>query len=401
MKMRGSVSCLPWISRLRWYALGLLLFWVLCKPSVLLSISAYQRFISPHKGWCCAYAVLHGGPSCSAYGKEVISRHGVLGGTLLLWDRFGACRAAANILAVNSVGNQAGKECADSCVRGCCNGPPQGASPPRPVRPRPTPRPRPPAASITVTSPDNWADYDATGTYYPENPKVVKITWKSTGLSGSVNIDVSRNNVSLRKWDRILSDLPNTSQAQWTPTGAATPFARVRVQSTDRATVSGTNSADFCIYGPYYKGFPGGFCTEYAAREFDKISPGLDWHGDAGEWCDNAAANNWKVTTDPEKGEAGAIIVWTFGKYGHVAVLRGYQQEDETELQPTYPQDAKGNFVAVIDEQNAGEMIHNPITKLFGQVARRQLPASNFDRYNARKQLTLKFRGMILPSKNN
>ena len=129
--------------------------------------------------------------------------------------------------------------------------------------------------------------------------------------------------------------------------------------------------------------------------EFDKVSSGMDWvAGNAGHWFDEAAAKNWKVTKDPEKGEAGAIIVWTFGKYGHVAILRGYQQEGESEILPTYPQDAKGKVVAIIDEQNAGKMKDDPITVRFGLVTRTPLSASNFDRNK------LKFKGMILPVKN-
>jgi len=119
---------------------------ILSKPLALVTISAYQRFVSPHKGWRCAYAVLHGGPSCSAYGKEVISRHGVLGGTLLLWNRFGDCRAAANILAANAPGANAGnecaatcekieKDCANGCVRGCTGGQPSVGPTPPPISP--------------------------------------------------------------------------------------------------------------------------------------------------------------------------------------------------------------------------------------------------------------------------
>ena len=378
----------------KWCILGLLLLWILSTPIALLSISFYQQYLSPHKGWRCAYAALHGGPSCSEYAKEEMSRHGVLWGTLLLRNRFGDCREAAVVLAANPASGQAGKECADGCVRGCCNGPPQVTPPPQPVRPRPKPRPRPPAASITVVSPNKWAIYDSTGTY-AENLKVVTITWKSTGVSGNVNIDVSRNrltNVNPRQWERILSDVPNTGQAQWTPTGPATPFARVRVQSDERPTVAGVSGHDFCIYGPYYKGCPGGFCTEYAAREFDKVSSGADWTmGNAGTWFDEAAARNWDVTTDPTKGVTGAIMVWTFGKYGHVAILRGYQRDTTSEILSSYPQDAKGTIVAVFDEQNAGKMIDDPITNRFGLVTRRQLPASNFNRNS------LEFKGLILP----
>jgi hypothetical protein len=84
-------------------------------------------------------------------------------------------------------------------------------------------------------------------------------------------------------------------------------------------------------------------------------------------------------------------MVWTFGKYGHVAILRGYQQDTTSEILSSYPQDATGTIVAVFDEQNAGKMIDDPITDRFGLVTRRQLPASNFNRNS------LEFKGLILP----
>jgi putative component of membrane protein insertase Oxa1/YidC/SpoIIIJ protein YidD len=87
-----------------WVVLGLALAWLLSKPLALLAISGYQQFISPHKGWHCAYAALHRGASCSAYGKEAISRHGVIAGASLLWERFDQCRAAAVVLAASSSG---------------------------------------------------------------------------------------------------------------------------------------------------------------------------------------------------------------------------------------------------------------------------------------------------------
>ena len=116
--------------RFRYVVLWTSLAALLCKPVVLMGISGYQRFISPYKGWHCAHAVLHGGASCSAYGKEAVSRHGVLRGGLLLWKRFGDCQQAADTLAANSVGDEVGKQCAaacqksekncaDGCARGC------------------------------------------------------------------------------------------------------------------------------------------------------------------------------------------------------------------------------------------------------------------------------------------
>jgi putative component of membrane protein insertase Oxa1/YidC/SpoIIIJ protein YidD len=40
-------------------------------------IKFYQKFISPHKGFRCAYGVLHGGKSCSGSVIDIINKHGV------------------------------------------------------------------------------------------------------------------------------------------------------------------------------------------------------------------------------------------------------------------------------------------------------------------------------------
>jgi surface antigen len=265
---------------------------------------------------------------------------------------------------------------------------------------RPPSPPHGPATtrSITVLSPNEWAVYDQTGAYYPDNPKVVTITWKSAGVSGNVNIDISRNrltNISPRKWERILGNVPNTGRAEWTPSGPATAFARVRVQSADNTGVVGMNAHDFCIYGPYYRGLPGGYCTEHAAREFDKVSvTKANWAlGNAEQWYDSAATNNWDVTTELTKAVPGAIMVWAYGKYGHVAVWRDDKR------------DSDGNITAiVVDEENfgkfivdptTGKQVTDPITDHFGLVTDTQLPITNIDRK------PLKFKGLILPAKGN
>lgn len=57
----------------------------------LAGIRLYQRYLSPVKGFSCAYRVLTGGDSCSAYGYRVIARHGLMLGTSLLRRRLQAC----------------------------------------------------------------------------------------------------------------------------------------------------------------------------------------------------------------------------------------------------------------------------------------------------------------------
>ncbi|HEX9173450.1 MAG TPA: membrane protein insertion efficiency factor YidD [Telluria sp.] len=57
----------------------------------LLSIRAYQRYLSPVKGFSCALRVATGGDSCSAYGYRVIDRRGIKQGLGLLRRRMQAC----------------------------------------------------------------------------------------------------------------------------------------------------------------------------------------------------------------------------------------------------------------------------------------------------------------------
>lgn len=54
-------------------------------------INFYQKFISPYKGFSCAYRVGTGKISCSGYGKIVINRFGLVKGVLLLKRRFIDC----------------------------------------------------------------------------------------------------------------------------------------------------------------------------------------------------------------------------------------------------------------------------------------------------------------------
>ena len=61
----------------------------------ILLIGAYQRYVSPRKGYCCAYRSCTGGRSCSSYARHAISRAGLLGGLTLLTRRFRACAMAA------------------------------------------------------------------------------------------------------------------------------------------------------------------------------------------------------------------------------------------------------------------------------------------------------------------
>jgi len=55
------------------------------------AIRAYQRHLSPHKGFSCAYREHTGRASCSALGYRVVRRHGVFAGLGLLRERLHRC----------------------------------------------------------------------------------------------------------------------------------------------------------------------------------------------------------------------------------------------------------------------------------------------------------------------
>ncbi len=65
------------------------------KSIALAAIAAYQRYISPYKGFCCAYRSYTGHRSCSVLGYRAIRRYGVLPGLGVLRKRLQRCSAAS------------------------------------------------------------------------------------------------------------------------------------------------------------------------------------------------------------------------------------------------------------------------------------------------------------------
>ena len=63
--------------------------------SAVLCIEAYRRYVSPHKGYVCAYHAATGRSSCSRYAQQAIGRRGVWDGIALLRRRFERCALAA------------------------------------------------------------------------------------------------------------------------------------------------------------------------------------------------------------------------------------------------------------------------------------------------------------------
>ena len=55
------------------------------------AIRAYQRFLSPRKGFSCAYRCATGRDGCSGYGYRVIGSFGLLAGLALLRRRLRLC----------------------------------------------------------------------------------------------------------------------------------------------------------------------------------------------------------------------------------------------------------------------------------------------------------------------
>jgi putative component of membrane protein insertase Oxa1/YidC/SpoIIIJ protein YidD len=62
-------------------------------PAVL-ALAAYQRWISPWKGFRCAHRVFHGGSSCSEFARAAIVDAGLLSAWPRIRVRLAGCRRA-------------------------------------------------------------------------------------------------------------------------------------------------------------------------------------------------------------------------------------------------------------------------------------------------------------------
>ncbi len=62
------------------------------------AIGAYQRHLSPRKGFTCAYLAADGARSCSAIIRTLVAERGVLGALLPTLRQFVACGRAASAL---------------------------------------------------------------------------------------------------------------------------------------------------------------------------------------------------------------------------------------------------------------------------------------------------------------
>jgi uncharacterized protein len=58
------------------------------------SIGAYQRYVSPYKGFCCAYRAHTGKRSCSSYGRAIVQKLGLFAFLAALPRQFERCKLA-------------------------------------------------------------------------------------------------------------------------------------------------------------------------------------------------------------------------------------------------------------------------------------------------------------------
>jgi putative component of membrane protein insertase Oxa1/YidC/SpoIIIJ protein YidD len=58
------------------------------------AIGAYRRYLSPRKGFCCAYRTVTGRRSCSAYALAIVQRVGAVALLQALPRQFARCKAA-------------------------------------------------------------------------------------------------------------------------------------------------------------------------------------------------------------------------------------------------------------------------------------------------------------------
>ena len=84
-------------------------------------ISFYQKYISPVKGYSCAYRVLHNDLSCSDFCKNEIRLLGVLKGIKNTFKRFDECKLAA--LSIKNITKQMGEKAKGSFsnIKNECN----------------------------------------------------------------------------------------------------------------------------------------------------------------------------------------------------------------------------------------------------------------------------------------
>jgi putative component of membrane protein insertase Oxa1/YidC/SpoIIIJ protein YidD len=96
-----------------------------------LAINAYQRYMSPYKGFTCAHRHLYKGDSCSQYVKRIVVEESLEGAWIAIRERFQECREANLILRNSGSNSEWGvqpkkrrkpQDCNSSNWGDCCQG---------------------------------------------------------------------------------------------------------------------------------------------------------------------------------------------------------------------------------------------------------------------------------------
>jgi hypothetical protein len=102
-----------------------------------------------------------------------------------------------------------------------------------------------PGATITVIYPHGSGIMD----YWGVGSTQI-ITWTSSGVTGNVKIDISRD--AGQSWSNIANNIPNIGSYSWTVTGSATAWAKIRVTSSSNGNIWGESFGTFSITsGPW------------------------------------------------------------------------------------------------------------------------------------------------------
>ncbi len=92
------------------------------KTIIIFFINIYQKHLSPHKGYCCAYKVYHNDISCSEFTKNSIKNVGLFPSISIIKQRFKDCKISSEKIKEE-------KECCqskgfkkfDNCLGNSCN----------------------------------------------------------------------------------------------------------------------------------------------------------------------------------------------------------------------------------------------------------------------------------------
>ncbi|MBD2481589.1 membrane protein insertion efficiency factor YidD [Planktothrix sp. FACHB-1365] len=83
------------------------------------AITGYQKYLSPRKGFSCAYRVLHDSDSCSQHIKRLIAKYGIIDAIPLARKRLKACKNAYIILKSETEEERQRRQNRTSCQPGC------------------------------------------------------------------------------------------------------------------------------------------------------------------------------------------------------------------------------------------------------------------------------------------